>query len=207
MEITLALILLSYLLGSLSSAIITCRIMGLPDPRTLGSKNPGATNVLRFGGKRAAAITLFGDLIKGVIPVVIAQLLNIDAQGLALVGLAAFLGHLYPIFFGFQGGKGVATAFGVMLAIWWPVALAALLTWVVMAKLFKISSLSALTAATLSPLYSWLNGAPLEITLLLIVTSVLLIWRHRTNIRNLISGSEDAIGSDAHDNRDNIKGN
>ncbi len=195
MEITTLLIPFSYLLGSLSSAIIVCRIMGLPDPRSLGSKNPGATNVLRFGGKRAAAITLFGDMVKGLIPVLIAQAMAVDNQTLALVGLAAFLGHLYPLFFGFQGGKGVATAFGVMLGIWWPVAIAALLTWVVMAKLFRISSLSALTAAVLSPLYCWLNGAPPEITYLFILISVMLIWRHRSNIRNLIKGSEDSIGS------------
>ena len=197
MDTSIALILFAYLMGSLSSAIIICRLMGLPDPRSQGSKNPGATNVLRYGGKRAAAITLLGDLIKGLIPVLIAQMLEVDIETLALVGMAAFLGHLYPIFFRLQGGKGVATAFGVMLGVCWPVAAAALATWVVMAKLFRISSLSALTAAVLSPLYGWANDASLSIIYLLLALSLMLIWRHRSNIRNLIQGAEDSIGSSA----------
>jgi glycerol-3-phosphate acyltransferase PlsY len=190
----IALIVLAYLLGSLSTAIITCKLMGLPDPRTQGSKNPGATNVLRFGGKKAAAVTLFGDFLKGLLPVLIGLALKVDPQTLALIGLAAFLGHLYPIFFGFQGGKGVATAFGVILGLSWQVALAAIATWLVMAKVFKISSLSALTAAVLTPLYCWLLTPQQEFIILLAVVSVLLIWRHRSNIRNLISGSEGKIG-------------
>jgi glycerol-3-phosphate acyltransferase PlsY len=190
----LALIVFAYLLGSLSTAIITCRLMGLPDPRTLGSKNPGATNVLRFGGKKAAAVTLFGDFLKGLLPVLLGLALQMDPQTLALIALAAFLGHLYPLFFGFQGGKGVATALGVILGLSWQVALAAVLTWVVMAKVFRISSLSALIAAVLTPLYCWLLAPQQEFIILLLVVSVLLIWRHRSNIRNLLSGSEEKIG-------------
>lgn len=184
----------AYLAGSLSAAIITCRLMGLPDPRTQGSNNPGATNVLRVGGKKAAAITLLGDAIKGVIPVVIAQLMSAPPMMLALVALAAFLGHLYPVFFGFRGGKGVATAFGVLVALAWPVGLALLATWLVMAKLFNISSLAALVAACLSPLYMWLLTPHMEFVIVAGVISVMLLWRHRSNIRNLIEGNEGKIG-------------
>ncbi len=189
----IALILLAYLLGSISAAIITCRLMGLPDPRTTGSKNPGATNVLRFGNKKAAALTLFGDFLKGLVPVLIGRLLEVGPQELALIGMAAFLGHLYPIFFGFQGGKGVATAFGVILGLSWQVALAAILTWLLIAKVFKISSLAALIAALLTPLYCWLLAPQIEFMIMLAVLSLMLIWRHRSNIRNLLSGSEDKI--------------
>lgn len=190
----ITLIIFAYLLGSLSTAIITCKLMGLPDPRTMGSKNPGATNVLRFGGKKAAAVTLFGDFLKGLLPVLLGLALKVDPLTLALIALAAFLGHLYPIFFSFKGGKGVATALGVILGLSWQVALAALLTWLVMAKVFKISSLSALIAATLTPLYCWLLTPQDEFIILLLAVSVLLIWRHRSNIQNLISGSEGKIG-------------
>lgn len=183
----------AYLAGSLSAAIITCRLMGLPDPRTQGSNNPGATNVLRVGGKKAAAITLLGDALKGVIPVAAAQLMSAPPLILALVALAAFLGHLYPVFFGFRGGKGVATAFGVLVALAWPVGLALLATWLVMAKLFNISSLSALVAACLSPLYMWLLTPEMEFVVVAGVISVMLLWRHRSNIRKLIEGSEGKI--------------
>lgn len=187
------LILSGYLAGSLSAAIITCRLMGLPDPRTLGSKNPGATNVLRVGGKKAAAITLFGDAIKGVIPVAAAQLMQQPPLILSLVALAAFLGHLYPVFFNFRGGKGVATFLGVLLAMTWQVGLATIATWLVMARLFKISSLSAITASVLTPFYMWWLRPEKEFIIVSIIISVLLLWRHRSNIRNLISGEEDKI--------------
>jgi len=190
----IVLIVIAYLLGSISSAIITCKMMGLPDPRTIGSKNPGATNVLRTGSKKAAAVTLFGDFLKGLLPVLLGLALGAEPTVLALIGLAAFLGHLYPVFFGFQGGKGVATALGVILGLSWPVALAALLTWLVMAKVFKISSLSALTAAVLTPLYCWLLTPQIEYIILFSLLSLLLIWRHRSNIRNLVSGQEGKIG-------------
>lgn len=189
----IALTACAYLLGSLSTAIIVCRLMGLPDPRSQGSKNPGATNVLRYGGKKAAAITLAGDALKGVIPVLIAQALQQDAAQLAVIGIAAFLGHLYPVFFGFKGGKGVATAFGVLMAMAWPVGLALLATWLVMAFLFKISSLSALTAAILAPVYFWLMTPHREWVIMAAAISLLLIWRHRSNIVNLIRGKEDKI--------------
>lgn len=192
-----ALIIVAYLLGSISTAIITCKLMGLPDPRTQGSNNPGATNVLRIGGKKAAAVTLFGDFLKGLLPVLIGLALKVEPMVLALIAMAAFLGHLYPIFFGFKGGKGVATALGVILGLSWQVALAALLTWLVMAKLFKISSLSALTAAVLTPLYCWLLTPQLEYIIMFSVMSLLLIWRHRSNIRKLLSGEEGKIGKKA----------
>jgi len=189
-------VLLGYLLGSVSTAIITCRMMGLPDPRTQGSHNPGATNVLRFGGKKAAAVTLFGDLLKGLLPVLAASIAGASELGLAGTALAAFLGHLYPLFFGFQGGKGVATAFGVILGLSPWVALMALLTWLIMSVTVRISSLSALTAATLSPLYLWWFDLPGVYTAAVLLIAVLLIWRHRSNIRNLLSGTEDKIGTD-----------
>lgn len=187
------LIFAGYLAGSLSAAIITCRLMGLPDPRTQGSKNPGATNVLRVGGKKAASITLLGDAMKGVIPVATAQLMQQPPLILSLVALAAFLGHLYPVFFNFRGGKGVATFLGVLLAMTWQVGLATIATWLVMAKLFKISSLSAITAATLTPLYMWWLRPEKEFIIISIIITVLLIWRHRSNIRNLIKGTEGKI--------------
>jgi len=190
----IALIGLAYLLGSVSAAIITCKLMGLPDPRSEGSKNPGATNVLRIGNKKAAAVTLFGDFLKGLLPVLIGRLLEVEPLALALIAMAAFLGHLYPIFFGFKGGKGVATALGVILGLSWQVALAALLTWLIIAKVFKISSLAALIAALLTPFYCWLLAPQLEYMAMLSLMSLLLIWRHRSNIRDLMSGAEGRIG-------------
>ncbi|MCW8982410.1 MAG: glycerol-3-phosphate 1-O-acyltransferase PlsY [Gammaproteobacteria bacterium] len=186
----------AYLLGSISAAIIICKLMGLPDPRTLGSNNPGATNVLRIGGKKAAALTLLGDFLKGLIPVLVAQLLGADSQLLAAVGFAAFLGHLYPIFFGFRGGKGVATAFGVILALSWMVALVAIGIWLIIAKVFKISSLAALIAATMTPAVGWYLGMPESQIYMLVVLTLMLIWRHRSNIQKLMRGSEGQIGND-----------
>ncbi|MCF6209197.1 MAG: glycerol-3-phosphate 1-O-acyltransferase PlsY [Gammaproteobacteria bacterium] len=188
--IDIALILGAYLAGSLSAAIITCRLMGLPDPRSQGSGNPGATNVMRVGGRKPAAITLAGDAIKGLLPVLLAQALAVSTPVLALTALAAFLGHLYPLFFGFKGGKGVATAFGVLTALAWPVALCLLGVWLLMAKVFHISSLAALMAAALSPLFmGWLRPVP-ELIGVSVVISAMLIWRHRQNIRQLLDGSE-----------------
>ena len=194
--LTTLFVVLGYLAGSISTAIIVCRAMGLPDPRSEGSRNPGATNVLRFGGKKAAAITLAGDFLKGLLPVLLARGVGVDDVGLALTGLAAFMGHLYPVFFGFEGGKGVATAFGVILGLSWLTALAALATWLIMAFTVRISSLSALTAATLAPLYAWLFGLPLIYSAAILFMAILLIWRHRSNIRDLLAGTEDKIGTD-----------
>jgi len=186
--------LLAYLLGSVSSAVVIARLMGLRDPRDVGSGNPGATNILRYGGKAAAILTLAGDILKGVIAVLIARALTADDVVIALTGFAAFLGHLFPVFFGFRGGKGVATALGVWLALSPWVGLLLIATWVVMAVLFRYSSLSALTAAVAAPLYvAWLApGMPYLATM--IVMSAILIFRHRSNIRNLLAGTEAKIG-------------
>lgn len=192
------LILFAYLLGSIATAIVTCKLMGLPDPRTQGSNNPGATNVLRFGGKKAAAITLLGDGLKGVIPVVLARFVFgiEDYTWLILIGIAAFLGHLYPVFYGFKGGKGVATAIGVFLSVNLWGGLAFVATWLIMAKGFKISSLAALIATALSPLYFWLITGHAQLTLGIGVIAVLIFWRHRSNIQKLLDGSEDKIKGD-----------
>jgi len=189
----ISLVVFAYLLGSVSAAIVTCKVMGLPDPRSEGSRNPGATNVLRYGGKKAAGITLFGDMLKGLLPVLLGHAMGVNESILTAIAMAAFLGHLYPVFFGFRGGKGVATAFGVLLGLAWPVALAVLATWLIMAKVFKISSLSALTAAVLTPLYTWLL-APINVYICFsIAISILLLWRHRNNIQRLVSGAEGKI--------------
>lgn len=186
----------SYLIGSLSSAIIVCKIMRLPDPRGEGSGNPGATNVLRFGGKKAAAITLAGDMLKGLIPVLIVKYMGMSNQIIALVGFAAFLGHLYPVFFQFKGGKGVATMLGVMFGFSWWIGLATAGTWLFMAKIVKISSLSALVATALAPVYVWYWFNDISAIGLTIIMTVILFWRHRSNIQNLVTGTEDAIGTD-----------
>jgi glycerol-3-phosphate acyltransferase PlsY len=169
----------TYLIGSVSSAIIICRLMGLPDPREQGSGNPGATNVMRIGGKKAAGITLFG-----------ANLLGAQPELLAAAGLAAFIGHLYPVFFGFKGGKGVATSIGVLLGFSWPLGLAFIATWLLIYKLGKISSLSALVASVLSPLYAWfIVGNPTLVAASGVMT-VILLWRHKSNIQRLAAGAE-----------------
>jgi glycerol-3-phosphate acyltransferase PlsY len=182
-----------YLFGSISTAIIVCRLMGLPDPRTEGSRNPGATNVARIGGKKAAALTLFGDMLKGLLPVLIAHALHADATVLAGTALAAFLGHLYPVFFAFQGGKGVATALGVTFGLHWPVGLLTAGTWLVVALLFRTSSLAALTASLAIPAgFAWLWPEPVLVGSMCLMTA-LLYWRHRSNIANLLSGKEGRI--------------
>ena len=188
------LVLVAYLLGSLSSAIIVCRLAGLPDPRSGGSGNPGATNVLRLGGKKPAIITLAGDLLKGLLPVLLGHAFGLAPVVLALVGLAAFLGHLYPVFFRFQGGKGVATALGVLLGLDWVVGLATVATWLVIAFVTRYSSLSALVATGLAPAWvAWRFGA-LEPAVACAVMTLLLFWRHAGNIRRLAAGEEPKIG-------------
>lgn len=184
----------AYLLGSISSAVVVTRIMRLEDPRNVGSRNPGATNVLRYGGKTAAALTLFGDLLKGVGAILVARMFTQDTVVLALVGLFAFLGHLYPVFFGFRGGKGVATGFGVWLALSPWVALALAVTWLLMAALFRYSSLAALTAAAAGPVYAWVLLRQWSYLALSIVMGAFLIWRHRSNIKKLLAGEEGRIG-------------
>ena len=192
---------LAYLLGSLSFAVIVSKAMRLDDPRSYGSGNPGATNVLRSGNKLAAILTLLLDALKGVAAVLIARFLA-DRLGygdgvVALAGLAAFVGHLYPVFFRFQGGKGVATAAGVLLALSPWVGLASLGTWLAVAIATRYSSLAALVTALLAPVYTWwLVGDP-QVVALVAVMSVLLIWRHRSNIAKLRNGTESKLGSKA----------
>ncbi len=187
------LILLAYLLGSISSAILVCRLLGLPDPRTQGSNNPGATNVLRIGGKKAAAITLLGDSLKGLVPMLIGHALGANPLTLAAIGLAAFIGHLYPVFFGFKGGKGVATALGVQFGLYWPIGLGTAVVWLFVARVLKISSLSALISMTLAPVFVWLFWDDRALIGMQLIITGLLIWRHRSNIRNLLNGTEQAI--------------
>ena len=184
----------AYLLGSISSAVVVARMMRLEDPRNVGSRNPGATNILRYGGKSAAALTLLGDLLKGVVAVVIARLVTDQSLVLASVGLLALVGHVYPIFFGFRGGKGVATGFGVWLALSPWVALALVLTWLLAAALFRYSSLSALIATALCPVYVWLLLGRWPYVVLSILMGALLIWRHHSNIEKLLAGKESRIG-------------
>lgn len=187
---------LAYLAGSMSSAILVCRVYRLPDPRTEGSMNPGATNVLRIGGtkgKQAAAVTLLGDMLKGLLPVLLAKWLGGSDAVVALCGVAAWLGHLYPAFFGFQGGKGVATGLGVMLGISWAVGMLGLVTWVAVAAITRYSSLSALTAALLTPFYIWFFTGSRTLTIAGLVISAILIWRHRDNIQRLALGEESKI--------------
>jgi acyl phosphate:glycerol-3-phosphate acyltransferase len=181
---------LAYLTGSVSSAIIVCKLMGLADPRENGSGNPGATNVMRIGGKKAAAITLLGDALKGLLPVLLAKALGVDSLVLSLVVFAAFVGHLYPVFFEFKGGKGVATSLGVTLGVAWLLGLVVSGTWFVVYKLGKISSLAALVAATLTPLYVWLIVGDVNLTVTFTVISLLLLWRHKSNIQRLLAGQE-----------------
>lgn len=183
----------AYLLGSVSSAIIVCRLMGLPDPRTQGSNNPGATNVLRIGGKKAAGIALLGDSLKGLAPMLIGHLLDVGPTVLAATGLAAFFGHLYPLFFGFQGGKGVATALGVQLGLYWPIGLSVAAIWLFVAKVLKISSASALVCMALAPAIVWIFWPEPILIWMQVILSLILFWRHRSNIRNLLSGSEGKI--------------
>lgn len=194
MLLTASLVLFAYLLGSLSSAIIMCRLFSLPDPRSQGSGNPGATNVLRFGGRKIAIMVLTGDILKGLIPVLIADAAGLTPAAIAVVGVAAFLGHLYPVFFGFQGGKGVATALGVLLGMSWLLGLAIIVTWLAMALIFRISSLAAITAAAGAPFFTWYLERDAVSVAAVTVMAVFLLLRHKNNIRNLLEGKEPRIG-------------
>lgn len=197
-------IVVAYLIGSLSFAVIVSKSLGMADPRSYGSKNPGATNVLRSGNKGAALATLLLDALKGWVPVFAVQHWGADfGMGLgtaAMAGLAAFLGHLYPVFFGFQGGKGVATAAGALIGIEWLLGLATGTTWLIVAVFFRYSSLASIAAAFFAPAYYLIGGGiawPLDRTVLvaIIVISLLLVWRHRENIRRLYAGTESKLGS------------
>lgn len=193
MLINLAVLLFSYLTGSLASAVIISKLMGLPDPRSAGSRNPGATNVLRLGNRRAAVIVLLADMLKGLLPVLLAKAAAVPGPVLAGAGLAAFFGHLYPVFFGFRGGKGVATSLGVLLGFAWPVGLACVATWLITAVLSRFSSLAALCAAFMAPLYMHWYGAAQELLVATVIMTTLLVWRHRGNIQNLLNGTETKI--------------
>jgi glycerol-3-phosphate acyltransferase PlsY len=181
---------IAYLVGSVSSAIVVCKVMGLPDPRGQGSGNPGATNVMRFGGKKAAIITLVSDLLKGLIMVVLAKLLTTDTIAV-VTAMAVFLGNLFPIFYQLKGGKGVATGCGVMFGLYWLLGLAVVLTWVAVFKKTNISSLSAIVAALLMPVYAWLLIDQTQYIVVTCIISILSLWRHRSNIFRLIKGEED----------------
>jgi len=184
---------IAYLIGSFSTAIVTCKILGIPDPRTTGSNNPGATNVLRHGGKKAAIITLLGDMLKGFIPVLLVLQLQTDTLTVAITALAAFLGHVFPVYYGFKGGKGVATFYGVILALNWQCGLIAIALWMLVAWLLKISSLSALVSIFITPFLLWHFSQSVELTVAVAIMSCIVFWRHKKNIQLLIRGEESKI--------------
>lgn len=190
---------IAYLIGSVSFAVVVSRAFGLSDPRTYGSKNPGATNVLRSGSKAAAVLTLLGDALKGWFAVVLAQTLapryGVGDGGFALVALAAFLGHLYPVFFRFQGGKGVATALGILIAIDPWLGLGTLATWLLIAWFFRYSSLAAIVSAAFAPFFYASFWAVDVITLAIGAMSLMLVWRHRGNVEKLLAGTESRLGA------------
>jgi glycerol-3-phosphate acyltransferase PlsY len=186
-------VLMAYLIGSISFAVVVSKLMGLPDPHSYGSGNPGATNVLRTGSKAAAVLTLLGDAAKGYVAVVLARVLvgvDIDSWVLPAVTVAAFLGHVFPVFHGFKGGKGVATALGILLAINWVLGLTTLSTWLIVAVFLRYSSLAALIAALFAPVYFVFLFGIQPMALAIFLMSALLIWRHRSNIKNLLNGTE-----------------
>ncbi len=195
LAIDFIIIISAYLIGSISTAIISCKLLKLPDPRKTGSNNPGATNVLRSGGKKAGAITLAGDMLKGLLPALLASQLPVTTTVLAATGCAAFLGHVFPVYYGFKGGKGVATFYGVLLGFHWLSGVIALVVWGLSALVFKISSLAALISIFCAPFIVWFftHSPPLSASVLLM--AILIYWRHRSNIRNLLNGSENKIGS------------
>lgn len=194
---TILLVTSAYLIGSVSFAIVVSKLMRLDDPRTYGSQNPGATNVLRSGNKLAAVLTLLGDCAKGWVAVTLAmefsEPLGIYREGIALAGLAVFAGHLWPVFFGFKGGKGVATALGVLFALSPAVGVMTLCTWIIIAYTYRYSSLAAIVAAAFAPVYQFLTLGPGVRFAVILLMSVLLIYRHRGNIANLIAGKETRI--------------
>ena len=186
----LALLCFAYLLGSISSAILLSKIMGFEDPRGEGSKNPGATNVLRIAGKKAAFFTLVGDCLKGLIPVLLARLLETDLLVMALTGFVAFIGHCFPVFFHFRGGKGVATAIAATVGFDWLAGAMLIGIWLLFAKVFKISSLAAIISFSVLPLVVFWRTQDLWVATVFVILSAILIWRHKSNIQRLIRGTE-----------------
>lgn len=184
---------IAYLIGSISSAILICKALGLADPRTQGSGNPGATNVLRIGGKLPAALVFVADTLKGLLPVILAKGISVPDFWLGMIGFAAFLGHLYPIFFSFQGGKGVATAFGAILGLSWQLGLLLFSIWFIIVLATRYVSLASMLAAATVPLVAFVFGY-LGLIVPLILMALLTIWRHRSNIKKLRAGTESKIG-------------
>lgn len=195
MVVIVLLVVAGYLVGSIATAVLVSRALGVADPRSGGSGNPGATNVLRLAGRKAAALTLAGDVLKGLVPVLAARAAELPPAMVALVGLAAFLGHLFPVFFGFKGGKGVATALGALLGLEPLLGAAVLATWLVVAGVTRYSSLAALVASVLAPGYAWVLSGDRGLVGAVAVMAVLLAWRHRANVRRLLAGEEGRIGS------------
>ena len=193
MTTNILLIFFAYFLGSLSAGIIICRAMKLEDPRNVGSRNPGATNVFRMHGGKAGIMTLLGDVIKGIIPVVCAKYVGISDWVIAATCFSVFLGHLYPIFFQFRGGKGVATLLGVLTATFWVLGLFFLITWVAIALLFRYSSIASIIAAILAPVYAFWLTPDLSYVISFSIIALLLLLRHRNNIEQLVAGTEPKI--------------
>jgi glycerol-3-phosphate acyltransferase PlsY len=193
MLVYVLIILGTYLIGSLSSAIIVCKLWGLPDPRSQGSNNPGATNVLRLGGKLPAIITLLGDGCKGLLPTLLAVLLHLPSVIIAAVMLAALLGHIFPVFFKFQGGRGVATAMGSFLGLSWLLGLILISVWAAVILITRVSSLGALIATIIAPFVTWLVLHDIIFTLTVVLMSLILLIRHKENIERLIKGKEGTI--------------
>lgn len=186
--------LIGYLIGSISAAILVCKVAGLPDPRTQGSGNPGATNVLRVGGKIPAAITLLGDAAKGLLPVLAASAMDAPPLWIGLTAIATVLGHVFPVFFQFRGGKGVATSYGAIFGISWLTGLLIIASWLAISLAFRFSSLAALTSMVLLPLYLWITTRSTALVVCGVVIGALIFWRHRANISRLLNGTEPKIG-------------
>nr|WP_181951507.1 glycerol-3-phosphate 1-O-acyltransferase PlsY [Legionella sainthelensi] len=193
MMLPIFLVVLGYLMGSICSAVIICKACSLPDPRTEGSKNPGATNVLRLAGKQYAALVMAADLLKGTIPVLIAKMLDADPGTVSFTALAAVVGHMYPVFFGFKGGKGVATAIGALLGLYFLVGILVAATWLFVAKFSRYSSLASITSIVLAPLYSLLLIQQLSVFLPIFAIALLILYKHKDNINRLIDGTESKI--------------
>lgn len=186
--LTLLMIIIAYLFGSISSAVLICRVLGLPDPRQSGSQNPGATNVYRIGGRWPAILTLVFDVLKGMLPVWSSYYLGIEPFFLGIIAVAACLGHIFPLYFHFRGGKAVATALGAMFPVAWEMALLLIATWVIVFRISRVSSLAALITVSLAPFYAyWIKP---KYTVPVIMISLLILWRHQANILRLAKGQE-----------------